>query len=114
MLWFPTMGDEGEKLSLRPEHPILARLLSYWIERRQGRQFPARRDIDPLDFPYALGNISLIDVFHNPLRFRYRLVGTRITEQIGVEMTGRWLDDVPYPDYREILVSLYSRVVASR
>jgi hypothetical protein len=29
-------------------------------------------------------------------------------------MSGRWLDEVPYPAYRDILVSLYSRVVTSR
>lgn len=108
------MGSGGDNLGLLPEHPTLARLLRYWIERRGDRQFPARSDIDPVDFSYALGHVSLIDVSYDPLRFRYRLVGSRIAERIGVEMTGRWLDELPYAAYRQILISLYTRVVESR
>ena len=39
----------------------LQRLHAYWTERKGDRRMPARRDIDPLDFPYLLGNIMLLD-----------------------------------------------------
>jgi len=35
------------------------------------RRFPARADIDPLDFGYVLGHVMLLDVLRDPLRFRY-------------------------------------------
>ena len=46
----------------------LRRLYLYLDEKRGARAFPARRDIDPLDFPYLLGWILLLDVSHAPLR----------------------------------------------
>src|SRR4051794_34289618 len=48
----------------------LQRLHPYWTERKGDRRMPARRDIDPLDFPYLLGNIMLLDVVGEPPRFR--------------------------------------------
>src|SRR5579885_2176177 len=53
------------------EDQRLVRLYRYWDAKRQGRPYPARRDIDPLDFPYVLGQMMLIDVAYDPLRFRF-------------------------------------------
>jgi hypothetical protein len=41
-----------------------------------------------------LPRLWMVDVFREPLRFRYRLVGTEITRSVHREMTGRWLDEV--------------------
>ncbi len=35
----------------------------------------------------------MIDVFRDPLRFRYRLIGTDITRSVQRELTGLWLDE---------------------
>jgi hypothetical protein len=35
-------------------------LYRYWDGRRNGRLMPARRDIDPVDFPALLRHVSLI------------------------------------------------------
>ena len=65
----------------------------YWRAKGAGKGMPARADIDPLDIPRLLANVFLIDVVAgNPRRFRFRLVGTRITELEG-EMTNRFLDE---------------------
>ncbi|MGH6959636.1 MAG: hypothetical protein ACREE7_04055 [Dongiaceae bacterium] len=40
---------------------------------------PRRADIDPLEIPRRnLPDLMLIDVLHDPERYRYRLVGTRV------------------------------------
>jgi hypothetical protein len=66
----------------------------YWQQRRPAPDvLPGRQHIDPLDFPDLLPGIWLLDVQREPLRFRYRLVGTRIVEGIGREVTGQWLDE---------------------
>jgi hypothetical protein len=54
----------------------LRRLLAYWQERRGARRFPARGDVDPVEFRYALGHVSMVDVVGDPPRFRFRLVST--------------------------------------
>jgi hypothetical protein len=78
----------------------LRRLYEYWLAKKGKRRFPARGDIDPLDFGYVLGHIMLLDVVRDPLRFRVRVHGTAMTERAGYELTGRFLDDLPITEYR--------------
>ena len=95
-------------------HPTLRRLQDYWQAQRRDRDFPARRDIDPIDFRFALGHVSLIDVLRSPLRFRFRLVATQITEHLGYEMTGKTADQIPEPQVRRYVLTQYRRVVEAR
>ena len=96
------------------QHPSLRRLYEYWDERRRGRRFPARRDIDPVEFKFALGNVTLVDVLYDPLRFRYRLVSTLQVHRIGgVDLTGKMVEDVPDPAYRQLLLDAYRQTVES-
>lgn len=92
----------------------LKRLYRYWTERRGGKRFPSRDDIDPLDFGYALGRVSLIDVMENPRRFRYRLVSTSLTALLGYEMTGKFLDEIPETETRAYTLKLYAAAIENR
>ncbi len=85
------------------EDQRLVRLYRYWDAKRQGRPYPARRDIDPLDFPYVLGQMMLIDVAYDPLRFRFRLYGTELVDRMGFDMTGKMLEEHPLPEFRDFL-----------
>ena len=50
---------------------------------------PSRGDLDPVEIPpHLLPGILLIDVARDPLRFRYRLVGTRDVQRRGNDPTG--------------------------
>lgn len=96
------------------ETPCLRRLYAYWDERRQGREFPARRDLDPLDFRFALGHVLLLDVLAEPQRFRFRLHGSLLTERAGYDMTGRMIDELPNPANRHLLIERCRALVATR
>jgi hypothetical protein len=89
----------------------LLRLYRYWNDRRGSRQFPARGDIDPIDFPYALGRVSIVEVHRDPLRFRYRLVSTRLTQHLGYEMSSKYVDDIPEPAMRDFTRAFYKRAL---
>ncbi len=89
----------------------LRRLYLYWQERRGTRPFPSRDDIDPVEFGYALGRVSLIDVLENPLRFYYRLVSTRLTQHLGYEMTGKFADQMPEAEMRDFAERHYRRAL---
>jgi hypothetical protein len=97
-----TIGDE-----------VLRRLYQYWDAKRAGRRFPARSDIDPTELSYALGWLNLIDVLHDPLRFRYRLQGTMLVRHTGIEMTGKFLDEHPQPEFRRHLARSWQKIVES-
>ena len=75
---------------------------------------PARADFLPHILSDHLGWIALLDVERSPLRFRYRLVGTGITQAVGRDSTGRYLDELYEPDIYEIAASGFRRVVETQ
>jgi hypothetical protein len=94
--------------------PMLQRLYGDWEARRRGREFPARADFDPCDFGYALGYLSLIDVFQNPLRFRFRLQGTGIVDRVGRDCTGNFIDEMKDRRHSAMATEHFSEVLKTR
>jgi hypothetical protein len=81
---------------LQLTNPALLEVYDYWSSLRRGRHMPARKDFDPLTIPQRLPNLMLIDVFHDPLRLRYRLIGTRVVAASAEDRTGKYFDDVSF------------------
>lgn len=75
------------------EDPALAFVRDYWNARRGGRAMPSRADIRPADMKKHLGWIVMLDVLNGGDDFRYRTLGTRITEHFGSDPTGRTIKD---------------------
>ena len=92
----------------------LIRLYRYWLDKCGDRLMPARADINPLEFAFAIGRVSLVDVVPGPRRFRYRLVSTAITNRLGYEMTNKFTSDIPDDDTRRYVEELYGRVIDVR
>lgn len=92
----------------------LQRLHRDWDARRNGREFPARRDFDVLDLKYIIGQLSLLDVRHDPLGFRFRLHGTGIAQRVGYDMTGKDIDDLPAAPVRDGALAHFTAVVERR
>jgi hypothetical protein len=95
------------------EEPRLRRLHDYWSAARRGRRMPSRADIDPVEFPWALGDLSLIDVLPDG-RFRWRLDGTNLVDFFRCDMTGKELDRYPHADSIERLRVNFGKAVGSR
>ncbi|MFN4166268.1 MAG: PAS domain-containing protein [Ferrovibrio sp.] len=74
----------------------LRRLYALWLEAHdENLKPPGRAFVDPLRLRFIIGNIMLIDVQPEPLRFHYRLAGTDVVDHLGVELTGLWLEQHP-------------------
>lgn len=95
-------------------HPDLRRLYDYWLTRRGARSFPARADLDPVEFRFAVGNVTLIDVIYEPLRFRFRLVGSLMAQRMGWDLSGKMVDEIPDAAYRESVFLGFRKVVENR
>lgn len=93
--------------------PLLLQLYAYWDDKRRHRRFPAREDIDPLDLKFILGNLILIDIEPVPLRFRYRLFGSEIARRQGFDMTGKYNDQHPWPEFAARVREVYLEVIES-
>lgn len=89
-------------------HPKTQALHAYWRSPAPAiGLLPARSMIDAADTPNLLSNIFMLDVIENPLRFRYRLAGTKLLYAGDRELTGMLMEEAhpnlfvapPYADY---------------
>ena len=96
------------------EDQRLRRLLDSWESRRGGRRMPARADIDPADIGFVLGYIMMVDVHHDPLRFYFRLIGTRTPRRHGIDFTGYFADELPLPEVSAAIQASYTEAVEAR
>jgi hypothetical protein len=93
------------------DQPLLRALYEYWDDKRAVRPLPARADIDPTEIPRLLPHLILIDVQHEPLDLRYRLVGTHIVRANGGELTGCRVRDLQVTGVGQ-LFDAYAEVVS--
>lgn len=75
------------------EDARLAHVLSCWQRWRGSNLWPARDDIDPADLRQILSNLFLVEAVDGGARFRYILSGATVRQQLGFELSGRYLDD---------------------
>lgn len=69
-------------------HPTLAFLRRYWDMKRGNRPMPSRHDIRPSEMKEHLGWILMIEVFPDLSDFRYKLIGTLVTQYFLTDATG--------------------------
>lgn len=76
------------------QDPAAQGLLDYWTSKKRGDRLPGRKDIDPFELKPHLPNVILIDIEHDPLRLRYRLIGTNVTRAMDRDSTGKYYDEI--------------------
>jgi hypothetical protein len=83
-------------------HPAVRQFYDYWSSIAPPGLLPGRQHIAPEDIVPLLSRLWMLDVFRDPLRFRYRLVGTDITRSVRRELTGMWLDEAQPESLRNV------------
>ena len=78
--------------------------LELWQAAHADGRAPDKSFLDPLRLRFLLGSLSLLEVQPEPLRFRYRLVGTDIVQRLGHELTGKFVDHHPDAMLRPFLL----------
>lgn len=97
--------------------PEIRELEALWHKMRGGRELPSRRDFDPVDVPWLLSRMFLVDVLPTDVaarRYRVRLEGTELVASHGSDWTGRFLHEVNGLAAADRLVATADRVVAGR
>jgi hypothetical protein len=88
----------------RLDQPVLAFLKDYWEKKRGAHAMPSRADIKPSEMKEYLGWIMLVDVLPGADDFRYRMIGSRVTEYFLTDSTGRTIREAFTP-YGEAAVN---------
>jgi hypothetical protein len=102
----------------------LRRLRDHWREKCAGMPMPPKEAIDPVDFPYILGYVSMVVVENAPMenaqaavprrRYFFRLDGSILARLSGVDYTGKYFDELGMPqDYVDFINAGYDLVVDS-
>ena len=91
----------------------LRRLFDYWLEKCGERPFPGKAAIDPVEFAFVLGYVTLVEVEREPRRYRFRLDGSILVELSGADYTGRYLHELPGEEYVAFIKETYDRVADS-
>jgi len=78
--------------------PLVKQLHDYWTSKRGTAGIPDRGLIDPAEMKPLLPNILIAEPSHPPFRVRYRLVGSRVATASGLDLTGRYLDEMVSTD----------------
>ena len=94
--------------------PAVKAMYRYWRSKCQGDRLPRRADIDPLEFPRLLPNVTIVEVVADERRYIYRLVGTKEVEVRGRDPTGRSVLEGFFGPSVEDALRCYDTVVASR
>ena len=86
----------------------------YWLSIGGDAGVPLRADFDPAAIPTLLPYMTLSELYKDPLRVRYRLVGTRICEIDGWDKTGYWVEDEPWKQYEDQWLLDYQTLIDTR
>jgi len=95
-------------------NPDLRRLFDYWRGKRSGRPMPAKDDIDPIEIPWALTRIFLMD-YDPAAGFRYRLAGSDISDVFGRgNLKGLTFADILPPEGAQVVTGRWLPIVERR
>jgi hypothetical protein len=86
--------------------PAVANLCKFWTERSAGRFVIPRGEIDVVELPRTvLPHLLLIDLSRDSRDIRYRLVGSRLANDYGLDFTGLRLSEFSPPNGLEEAIS---------
>jgi hypothetical protein len=104
-------AEKERQRDTRAWHPKLRALHVYWLSLWRGDLFPARQRLDPLAIPQLLDSLFLIDIERQPLRFRYRLMGTKLVAFRGRELKGLYMEEA-HPEFETSPVKQHYVILA--
>jgi hypothetical protein len=73
----------------RFSHRTCVFLRDYWESKRASRAMPSRGDIAPAQLKEHLGWVMILEVLPGERDFRYRLIGTLVTQYFSNDATGK-------------------------
>lgn len=89
-------------------------LYALWLESGPPGRIPRKADISPTLYPpHLLPNMVIVDVERDPLRFRYRLSGTRVDLIHNRNLTGLYVDGQSPPSFVQHLTEDFTELARS-
>lgn len=94
--------------------PLVLGLRDYWAGIRGNAVLPRKSAFDPTAVRSLLPYLTVEELHRNPLRIRFRLVGTEQARFAAMDYTGRWLHELPWdPAVVYDLLGQYRRLLSA-
>lgn len=93
---------------------LVRTLHDWWSDNADASGIPDRSAFDVIEHRLLMPNVMISDVEPEPFRIRYRLVGTRVVHNLGIDFTGRYLDDLLGADFQIPWLDYYRQAYAAR
>lgn len=94
--------------------PVLRMVSALWKKERDRGALPSTANIDHEALKAALDRLIIFEVIDGGKRFRYRVIGRTCAERVGVNLTGKFLEDHPKPRFAAAATSALREVVRTR
>jgi hypothetical protein len=95
-------------------HRDLVPMHDFWRQECGGAVPLPRRFIDPVRLPpKILPRFAIIEVFRDPMDFRYRLLGTNLIQFFGRDSTGKRFSEIDYPQPQGDRLKHYFELIAN-
>jgi hypothetical protein len=94
----PLMASEPPVNDIVPDsrHPLVRRLAGLWEAKRGSRPLPLREDFPFEELVPWFGHVLIMDVIDGGRDFRYRMIGTTITQFLDRDYSGRLVSECEY------------------
>jgi hypothetical protein len=93
---------------------LVRTLYEWWSANGGAVGIPDRSAFDLIEHRLLMPNAMISDVELEPFRIRYRLVGTRVVSNLGLDFTGRYLDELIGADFKVPWMDFYRQAYAER
>jgi hypothetical protein len=77
---------------------VILEMLAYWRTKAVDGRLPRPADIDPTEIPKLVASVVICELEADPFRVKYRLAGTKQVHILGNELTGRYVDELNWPE----------------
>jgi hypothetical protein len=97
--------------------PRLRCFAAYMVAKALPGLLPGRQHIVPQEIPDLLPHIMLYDLVPRPSggsRYRTRLIGTRVVDLLGADITGKFVDEVLTGDRGAEIIAEYDQIAMSK
>jgi hypothetical protein len=116
---FATAGLPPPRIAFDPSEAqmptdALKFLLRHCRELPQAHGLPLYQGVDVATMRPALGYLTLLDLVDGGRDFRYRVFGTRLSERLPFDLTGKCVSENPDPTMARYFVALNQATVARR
>ncbi len=95
------------ELAAVTDNPLLLRFFEQWLMLTGDGAFPPADAFEPEGPDFARGQVVIVDLVGAPPRFRFRHVGEKLIPFAGLDMTGKWVDELPNLEHRRATLEGY-------